>query len=49
MTTIIGALVFVRGLFVSVVRCLFTVVVGIKWIQEATVRYHAQDGTEGTP
>ena len=48
-TTIIGALVFVRGLFVSVVRGLFTVVVGIKWIQEAAVRYHAQDGTEGTP
>ena len=48
-TTIIGALVFVHGLFVSVVRCLFTVVVGIKWIQEDAVRYHAQDGTEGTP
>ena len=47
-TTIIGALVFVRGLFLSV-RCFFTVVVGIKWYQEAAVRYHAQDGTEGTP
>ena len=48
-TTTIGALVFVRGLFLSVVRCFFTVVVGIKWYQEAAVRYHAQDGTEGTP
>ena len=48
-TTIIGALVFVRGLLLSVVRSFFTVVVGIKWIQEAAVRYHAQDGTEGTP
>ena len=48
-TTIIGALIFVRGLFLSVVRCFFTVVVGIKWYQEAAVRYHAQDGTEGTP
>ena len=48
-TTIIGALVFVRGLFLSVVRCFFTVVVGIKWIQEPTVRYHAQGGTEGSP
>ena len=48
-TTTIGALVFVRGLFLSVVRCFFTVVVGIKWIEEAAVRYHAQDGTEGTP
>ena len=48
-TTIIGALVFVRGLFLSVVCCFFTVVVGIKWIQEAAVRYHAQDGTEGSP
>ena len=44
-TTIIGVLVFVRGLFLSVVRCFFTVVVAIKWIQEAAVRYHAQDGT----
>ena len=40
-TTIIGALVFVRGLFLSVVCCFFLVVVGIKWIQEAAVRYHA--------
>ena len=47
-TTIIVALVFVRGLILGVVRCFFTVVVGIKWIQEAAVRYHAQDGTEGT-
>ena len=47
--TIIGALVFVRGLFFSVVRWFFTVVVGIKWYQEAAVRYHAQNGTEGTP
>ena len=47
-TTIIGAFVFVRGLFLSVVRCFFTVV-GIKWYQEAAVRYHVQDGTEGTP
>ena len=44
-TTIIGVLVFVRGLFLSVVRCFFTVVVAMKWIQEAAVRYHAQDGT----
>ena len=44
-TTTVGALIFVRGLFLSVVRCLFTVVVGIKWIQEAAVRYHAQYGT----
>ena len=48
-TTIIGALVFVRGLFLSFVRCFFTVVVGIKWIQKPAVRYYAQDGTEGTP
>ena len=48
-TIIIGALVFVRGLFLSVVRYFFTVVVGIKWIQEAAVRYHAQDGIEDTP
>ena len=48
-TTIIGALVFVRGLFLSVTRCFLTVVVGTKWYQEAAVRYHAQDGTEGTP
>ena len=48
-TTIIGALVFVRGLFLRVVRCFFTVVVGIKWYDEAAVRYYAQDGTEGTP
>ena len=48
-TTIIGASVFVRGLFLSVVRSFFTVIVGIKWIQEAAVRYHAQDDTEGTP
>ena len=48
-TTIIGALVFVRGLFLSVVRRFFTAVVGIKWIQEVVVRYHAQDGTEGSP
>ena len=48
-TTIIGAFVFVRGLFLSVVRCFFTVVAGIKWIQEVAVRYHAQDGTESTP
>ena len=48
-STIIGALVFVRRLFLSVVRCFFTVVVGIKWYDEAAVRYHAQDGTEGTP
>ena len=31
-TTFIGALVFVRGLFLSFVRCFFTVVVGVKWI-----------------
>ena len=48
-TTTIGALVFVRRLFLSVVRCFFTVVVGTKWYQEAAVRYHARDGTEGTP
>ena len=48
-TTIVGALVFVRGLLLSVVRCFFTDDVGIKWIQEAAVRYHAQNGTEGTP
>ena len=48
-TRTIGDLVFVRGLFLSVVCCFFTVAVGIKWIQEAAVRYHAQDGTEGTP
>ena len=38
-TTVIGVLVL------SVVRCFFTVVVAMKWIQEAAVRYHAQDGT----
>ena len=48
-TTIIGAFVFERGLFWSFVRCFFTVAVGIKWSQEAAVRYHAQDGTKGTP
>ena len=48
-TTTIGALGFVRGLFLSVVRCFFTVVVGIKWIQKPAVRYHAQDGAEGSP
>ena len=48
-TRIIGELVFVRGLFLSIVGCFFTVAVGIKWVQEAAIRYHAQDGTEGTP
>ena len=48
-TTMTGSLVFVRGLFLSVVCCFFTVVADIKWIQEAAVRYHAQDDTEGTP
>ena len=48
-TRIIGEFVFVRGLFLTIVCCFFTVAVGIKWIQEAAIRYHAQDGTEGTP
>ena len=48
-TGIIGELVSVRGLFLSDVCCFFTFAVGIKWIQQAAVRYHAQDGTKGTP
>ena len=45
----IGALVFVRGLFLRVVFFTFFTDVGIKWTQEAAVRYHAQVGTDGTP